>query len=198
MQGVCFPGRSPRGRRAGCAALVVCLAALASPDLASAFVSSGVQKGRLLARSDNASDIIKISCGADLLVKVNGLDPTGGPAPCASIRRVRVLGSGGADTINVSRVGPRNGFSHPGLRKGKRVQAFGGATTDRISGSRISDYLVGGEGHDLIRGRAGGDLLRGGIGADRLIGGLGRDKLFGGRGEDRLEGGRGNDISIDL
>ena len=131
-------------------------------------------------------------------VKVNGLDPSAGAAPCAVIRRVRVLGQAGADTINVTRVGPRNGFTNPGLRRPNRVQAFGGESADRISGSRISDLLVGGEGHDLIRGRAGADLLRGGIGADRLIGGLGRDRLIGGRGKDRLEGGRGNDVQIDL
>jgi hypothetical protein len=182
------------------------LAVLAAPSSALAFVSSRVEGGRLIALSDGGSDIVKVSCGADLRVKVNGLDPTRGPAPCADIQRVRVLGSGGADTINLSRVGPRNGFSNPKLRHPRSVQAFGGASADRISGSRLSDLLAGGDGHDLLRSRDGNDLLRGGkgsdrllggLGADRLLGGLGADRLLGGPGRDRLIGGPGNDVLID-
>jgi Ca2+-binding RTX toxin-like protein len=199
MQGVCFAGRSPRGHRVGSAIAAACaIAALAAPGGADAFVSSEVEQGRLIASSDGGSDIVKVSCGADLRVKVNGLDPTGGAAPCTTIRRVRVLGFGGADTINVTRVGPRNGFTNPGLRDGHGVQAVGGASADRISGSRLSDLLSGGEGHDTLRGRAGPDLLRGGAGSDRLLGGLGADRLLGGRGRDFLRGGRGNDILLDL
>jgi Ca2+-binding RTX toxin-like protein len=157
-----------------------------------------VQNGALVARSDGAADIVKISCGSDLQVKVNGLDPSEGPAPCQSIRRVRVLGFGGPDTINLTRVGPRNGFTNHGLRQPHSVQAFGGPSSDRITGSRLSDLLSGGDGHDLLRGRAGADLLRGGGGSDRLLGGAGPDRLLGGRGDDRLIGGRGNDVQIDL
>lgn len=198
MQGVWSVGDSPSGRRAGAAIALTCAAAaLAAPSASVAFVSSRVVDGKLIARSDGAPDIIKVSCGADLRVKVNGLDPTKGPAPCSAIRRVRVLGFGGADTINVTRVGPRNGFSNPGLRHRYSVQVLGGAIADRISGSRLSDLLAGGEGHDTLRGRAGADLLRGGNGSDRLFGGRGRDRLIGGRGEDFLLGGRGNDVEID-
>ena len=191
--------RSPRGRSTvGLVAAVSAAAAVAMPAAASAFVSSEVKSGRLIARSDAGSDIVKVSCGADLRVKVNGLDPSLGPAPCSAIRRVRVLGFGGGDTINVTRVGPRNGFTNQGLRRGRHVQAFGGKSADRISGSRLSDLLAGGDGHDTLRGRAGADLLRGGTGSDRLIGGLGPDRLIGGRGRDFLRGGRGNDVRIDL
>jgi hypothetical protein len=188
----------PRLRLAGVATLAALAASLAAPGGASAFVSSHVQDGHLIARSDGASDIIKVSCGADLRVKVNGLDPSAGAAPCSAIRRVKVLGFGGADTINVTRVGPRNGFTNAALRNGHAVQALGGASTDRITGSRLSDLLAGGAGHDTLRGRGGADLLRGGSGADRLIGGSGADRLIGGRGRDRLRGGRGNDVQIDL
>jgi hypothetical protein len=199
MQGVCFAGRSRRGHRAGFAiAVASAIAALAAPGTADAFVSSEVEQGHLIARSDGGSDIVKVSCGADLRVKVNGLDPTGGAALCTAIRRVRVLGFGGADTINVTRVGPRNGFTNPRLRKGHGVRAVGGTSADRISGSRLSDLLSGGEGHDTLRGRAGADLLRGGRGTDRLLGGLGPDRLIGGRGNDLLRGGRGNDVLLDL
>jgi len=199
MQGPGLVRRSPRGCRVAGPIVAVCAAAaLAAPSAAPAFVGSEVERGRLVARSDGGSDIIKVSCGADLRVKVNGLDPSQGPAPCSAIRRVRVLGLGGSDTINVTRVGPRNGFTNHRLREGHHVQAFGGASADRISGSRLSDLLAGGDGHDTLRGRAGADLLRGGTGTDRLIGGLGPDRLIGGRGRDRLIGGRGNDVQIDL
>jgi hypothetical protein len=199
MQGVCFARRPPRNY---CVAsglfAALCTAALLVPSAALAFVTSAVEGGHLIARSDGAPDIVKVSCGADLRVKVNGLDPTEGPAACATIRRVRVFGSGGADTINVTRVGPRNGFTNRGLRKGHGVRALGGASADRISGSRLSDLLSGGDGHDTLRGRAGSDLLRGGKGSDRLIGGRGQDRLIGGSGQDILKGGRGNDVEIDL
>src|SRR6266542_972785 len=103
-----------RGLRIAATAVAACLAVLAIPAAALAHISSEVVKGHLIARSDGAADIIKVSCGADLLVKVDGLDPTTGPAACSSIRRVQVFGNGGPDTINVSRVGPRNGFGNPG------------------------------------------------------------------------------------
>jgi Ca2+-binding RTX toxin-like protein len=198
MRGPGLLRRLPRGSCTAGSIFAVCAVALAAPGAAAAFVSSQIESGRLIARSDGGADIIKISCGADLRVKVNGLDPSQGGAACADIRGVRVLGLGGSDTINLSRVGPRNGFTNHGLRHPHSVQAFGGASADRISGSRLSDLLAGGEGHDTLRGRAGDDLLRGGTGSDRLLGGLGDDRLLGGAGHDRLVGGRGNDVQIDL
>jgi Ca2+-binding RTX toxin-like protein len=198
MQGPGLLRRLPRGSRTAGLMFVVCAVALAAPSAAPAFVSSQVEKGRLIARSDGGADIIKISCGTDLRVKVNGLDPSQGAATCAVIRRVRVLGFGGPDTINMTRVGPRNGFTNHGLRRPHSVQAFGGASADRISGSRLSDLLGGGDGHDTLRGRDGNDLLRGGPGSDRLIGGRGADRLLGGPGQDQLVGGPGNDVQIDL
>jgi hypothetical protein len=194
MQGVCLAHRLPRGNCVASSLFAaLCTTALLAPSTASAFVSSQVENGRLIARSDGAPDIVKVSCGADLRVKVNGLDPTEGPAPCSAIRRVRVFGFGGADTINVSRVGPRNGFSHPRLRRGYAVEAYGGTSADRISGSRLADLLAGGDGHDTLRGRAGTDLLRGRAGSDLLRGARGPDLLRGGRGSDRLVGGPGPD-----
>jgi len=197
MQG---PRQADRGMRVSRLALAISLITacwLAAPARAGAHIFSKVVDGRLIATSDGGADILKISCGSDLLVKVDGLNPTTGPATCPSIRRVLVFGNGNADTINLSRVGPRNGFSNPALRHRHAVRAFGGASSDRISGSRLSDLLVGGPGHDLLRGRAGADLLRGGSGSDRLLGGLGPDRLLGGPGKDLLRGGGGNDVLID-
>ena len=180
------------------AAIAALGALLLAPAGADAFVVSRVENGHLVARSDGGSDILKVSCGTDLLVNVNGLEPGTGPTPCSAIRRVKVLGFGGADTINVSRVGPRNGFTSEALRHGHAVQALGGASDDRITGGRLSDLLAGGDGNDVLRGRDGTDLLRGGGGGDRLLGGSGADRLLGGRGQDFLRGGRGNDVEIDL
>jgi Ca2+-binding RTX toxin-like protein len=198
MRGVDSARCSSRGLCAATVAGALCLAGLGAPGTALGHVSSEVVSGSLIARSDGAADIIKISCGADLRVKVNGLDPTQGAASCSAIQRVRVFGFGGPDTINLTRVGPRNGFTNHGLRQAHSVQAFGGASSDRISGSRLSDLLAGGDGHDVLRGRAGADLLRGGGGSDFLLGGAGPDRLLGGRGNDRLLGGRGNDVQVDL
>jgi Ca2+-binding RTX toxin-like protein len=174
----------------GAALLVIVLPAAT----VSAHVNSRIQNGRLIAHSDGAADIIKVSCGEDLRVKVNGLDPNQGPAPCSAIRRVRVAGFGGPDTINLTRVGPRNGFTNKGLRTVYAVSAYGGGSSDRISGSRLSDLLAGGAGHDVLRGRDGADLLRGGAASDRLLGGRGRDLLVGGHGADFLLGGAGRDV----
>jgi hypothetical protein len=197
MQGPGWLRRRTRGTRAAAAGFLVACIGLIAPAAAAAFVSSTVASGQLVARSDDAADIIKISCGFDLMVKVNGLNPTHGVAPCSSIKRVSVFGFDGPDTINLSRVGPRNGFTNRFLRKPHHVRAYGGASSDRISGSRLSDLLSGGDGHDLIRGRAGADLIFGGNGSDRLLGGRGPDRLLGGRGRDSLNGGAGRDVLID-
>jgi hypothetical protein len=163
-------------------------ALLTAPE-ASAFVTATMEldrKGfaRLVARSDGASDIVRVSCGPDLNVKVNGLDPSTGAYPCTDVERVRVLADRGNDTINTTRVGPRNGFTDPDIHKRFSIRAFGGAGADRLTGSRLQDLLSGGSGHDTLRGRRRADLLRGGKGRDHLFGGRGRDVLRGGRGDD--------------
>lgn len=194
MQGDRPDHRSSRRRHRAGAVGAWAIALLAAPGVAQAFVSSTVTDGRLVARSDDVADIVKVSCGADLMVKVNGLPPTHGSAACPDIVSVHVLGFGGPDTINLSRVGPRNGFTNSALRKPYSVQAFGGSGADHINGSRLPDLLVGGAGHDVMRGRAGNDLLRGGPGSDRLVGGKGSDRLFGGPGVDRILGGTGKNF----
>ena len=167
------------------------VALLGSAGDASAFVGATVELdqhdfARLVARSDGGSDIVKVSCGDDLNLKVNGLDPSTGPFPCADLERVRVFAAGGNDTVNLTRVGPRNGFTDPDLRKPLSIRAYGSAGSDRITGSRLADLLLGGGGRDFIRGRRGADLIGGSTGSDRLIGGRGRDRLRGGRGDDAV------------
>jgi hypothetical protein len=94
------------------------------------------------------------------------------------------------------------------------VVVTGGAGSDRIRGSTLSEKLLGGPGNDIISGGrcdadileggpgndklTGGpndDILRGGAGRDRLFGGRGNDQLFGGPGRDRLVGGPGRDVT---
>jgi hypothetical protein len=182
-------------RRRWCAiAFLTLFAVLLTAPPAFAHVSSRVQNGRLIVHSDGAADIIKVSCGTDLRVKVGGMDPSRGPALCSAIRRVKVFGSGGPDTINLTRVGPRNGFTNRDLRTLYAISAFGGGSSDRITGGRLGELLAGGAGNDTIRGRDGNDILRGGPGSDRLLGGRGSDLLRGGRGSDFLLGGAGHDI----
>lgn len=164
-------------------------AMLVAAGNASAFVSATVELdgsgfALLVARSDGGSDIVKVSCGADLKLKVNGLDPSTGPYLCGDLERVRVIANGGNDTINVTRVGPRNGFTDPDLRKRLSIRVDAGSGADRLTGSKLDDLLVGGGGGDTLRGRRGADLISGGKGRDLLIGGRGKDTLRGGRGDD--------------
>ena len=89
MQGPGSVRRWSRGCRVGGTLASIC-AVLTVPGAANAFVTAEVENGRLIARSDGGSDIIKTSCGADLRVKVNGLDPSQGPAPCSAIGATRI------------------------------------------------------------------------------------------------------------
>ncbi|NKD88399.1 calcium-binding protein [Haematospirillum sp. 15-248] len=70
----------------------------------------------------------------------------------------------------------------------------GGATSDTLQGSRLSDVLVGGDGNDTLYGKNGADTLVGGDGNDTLYGGRGADLLDGQGGNDALHGGPGRDI----
>lgn len=95
-----------------------------------------------------------------------------------------------------------------------RLEIFGEAGADTISGSGGRDRLFGGDGDDIIRGRSGADTIFGGAGADLIFGGAADDvvdggdnddTIFGGNGDDRLnggldgdqiEGGAGDDVLI--
>ena len=53
----------------------------------------------------------------------------------------------------------------------------GGPGDDRITGSRLRDYLIGGDGDDHLTAGAGDDLISGGHGADLIFGGPGPDEI---------------------
>ena len=83
-----------------------------------------------------------------------------------------VLGEGGSDTINGSRMG------------------------DVLYGDNESVSPVSIPGNDVIRGNGGSDALFGGMGEDQLFGGEGNDLLVGGEGADQLDGGAGMDRGV--
>src|SRR4029453_8724973 len=53
----------------------------------------------------------------------------------------------------------------------------GGPGDDRITGSRLRDYLIGGDGDDPLTAGVGDDLMSGGHGADLIFGGPGPDEI---------------------
>lgn len=91
-----------------------------------------------------------------------------------------------------------------------RVEDFGTAAADTLTGGAGNDILFGQGANDRLSGLDGHDLLFGGTGNDQLWGGAGNDQLFGGEGRDldwmrpgaparstnadRLFGGAGDDL----
>lgn len=65
-----------------------------------------------------------------------------------------------------------------------RIENFGTAAADTITGGAGNDILFGQSANDRLNGLDGDDLLFGGTGSDQLWGGNGKDQLFGGEGRD--------------
>ncbi|MDX2213843.1 MAG: right-handed parallel beta-helix repeat-containing protein [Oculatellaceae cyanobacterium bins.114] len=70
----------------------------------------------------------------------------------------------------------------------------GSKNRDRLTGTRLIDWIDGGNDNDRIVGDRGNDRLLGGQGNDFIVGQTGDDVLIGGLGSDRLTGGAGKDI----
>jgi hypothetical protein len=96
--------------------------------------------------------------------------------PADAVRRVRVFGNGGDDTLSNNVAGLNAALS-------------GGDGRDLIYGDNGRDYLDGGAGRDTLHGWGGSDTLVGGQGADNLYGEDGYDRLYGGIGSDWLNAG---------
>jgi Ca2+-binding RTX toxin-like protein len=79
---------------------------------------------------------------------------------------ITVVGSGGADTINMSTT------TLTGITT---VDGAGGA--DTITGVDGVDDILGGAGADTLNGRTGDDVLTGGLGNDTTTGGAGDDRF---------------------
>jgi Ca2+-binding RTX toxin-like protein len=129
---------------------------------AAAVVTSGVEGGVLTVTSDADSDVIVVGCTDEGQVSVNGADPDSGPATCAIITSIVVMGGPGDDTVNLRRV--RAGtFSTL-----ETVTVDAGDGEDRVTGSQIVDTIAGGADHDVvIADPSAGDILDGGDGGDQ-------------------------------
>ena len=64
---------------------------------------------------------------------------------------------------------------------------------NKISGTKIRDYIAGGEQKDTLKGGAGDDTLYGYGGNDKINGDDGNDIIYGGDGNDTIKGGKGDD-----
>ena len=114
-------------------------------------------------------------------VVVTGSGDLTGSYPLANVRRVVVLGSAGADTINTS------AFS-------KFTHVVGGPGADTITTGDGRDLVDSGRGEDNVSTGKGDDVVHGGDGNDTILGGDGNDRLFGGKGNDSINGGEGDDL----
>jgi Ca2+-binding RTX toxin-like protein len=147
-------------------------------------VTSSVVEGKLSATSD-AADGIAVSCLGDA-VKVNGFDPTTGPAACSSITSVSITGGPGANGITLQEV---DASRFPSLGS---TDVDAGAGNDFVYGSPLADDIDGGADNDSLYGELFGPTGAG----DTLLGGAGDDLLEGGPGADALNGGSGRDNVI--
>jgi Ca2+-binding RTX toxin-like protein len=118
---------------------------------------------------------------------------------------LRIGGTGGGDTISVSRTGGTINVSLNGANS-----SFATASVDEIriwgrdgidvitltNAVNVPAVIDGGDGADAITGGGGNDLLLGGAGIDLLLGQGGNDMLVGGEGADLLGGGAGHDVMV--
>src|SRR6185369_4362577 len=81
--------------------LAALIAGLITAPIAEADVVSTVIGGLLTATGDDGPNSILIGCTGGN-IKVSGLDPSGGPAACASITAIVASGGGGDDTLSFS------------------------------------------------------------------------------------------------
>jgi Ca2+-binding RTX toxin-like protein len=176
-----------KGARAGALAIALSAALLAVPGVASANVTASINGGVLSVSSD-AGDAIDITCvGAPGNVKVNGIDPTGGPAACSAVTSITVEGGPGGNSINL------NGVTDELFTGLTSVTVNGNGGDDVILGSEINDVLNGGDGNDRVvgfRNVAGTrDVMTGGEGNDTLVwnNGDGSDTMDGQNGNDTVE-----------
>src|SRR3954451_22928472 len=135
---------------------------LAAPA-ADAEVISSVIGGLLSATGDNDPNSILIGCvGGN--IKVNGLDPGGGPAACSSITALTAAGGGGDDTISFS----TDESKLPALAS---VSFAGGPGRDALFALyplKIPNHMDGGPDDDSLSGGVGDDILDGGLGTDHI------------------------------
>jgi Ca2+-binding RTX toxin-like protein len=187
-----------------------------APAAAQAKVRSTVSGSLLTVTGGRGSDRVVVVCRGGL-VKVNAKNPRTGAVACSKVSEVDAVVGAGNDRVDLSGVGPANGFGQRDLPAGfghgtgaagdlgrgndryvGGASAFnlvlGGPGDDRMTGGRVRDSLQGGSGNDSAAAGAGRDILLGNSGADKLNGGADDDLLSGNAGDDVLLGGAGADL----
>lgn len=174
------------------------MALLLLPAMAQAKVRSSLRGSLLTVTGGKGSDRIKVVC-KNGLVKVNGKNPRTGAVACGRVSEVDAVTGAGNDRVNLSGVGPGNGFGQRnlpgGFGHGTGAAADLGPGDDRYAGGRSAFNLVlAGAGDDRVTGGRFRDSLEGGAGDDKLVSGAGRDILLGNSGNDKLKAGSGDDL----
>ncbi|MDA1247658.1 MAG: hypothetical protein O2820_00420, partial [Planctomycetota bacterium] len=175
--------------------------------------------------SDDGNDSIALGTSAvnPLLIELtinNVVDTSLPPIPASNIRSITIIGSDGANQIDLSGVAPADfDFVDPVTMKPLQILVDAGNGDDTLlSSSGFDDTLRAGDGDDLIDARmstvtarlvieagdgmdtvfggVGNEMIDGGDGADSILGGDGDDTIFAGDGSDTVEGNAGDD-SID-
>ena len=162
--------------------------------------SDGVLEVRM---SDHGSDHLYVGGNAGH-VQVAGnasLDHRGSNrVPIDQVRSIRVIGTDGADDIDLRGIRARNFPQQPQITVISKAgddtiqgsdladTIFAGRHNDTVFGNGGDDTIYGQRGHDTLYGLSGNDTIKGGRGHDKIMGGNGRDSLYGGSGNDRLYG----------
>lgn len=196
-------------RRAVLVLVLFAMPGAASAHITGSYSGDGVETAReLQIESDSAADTIATACAGDS-VTVNGSVITidGHTIACGGSlgpQSIVVLGGGGNDTIDLTHITRKAGFTE--ILKSAAV----GAPTDAVAanGGLGHDTLIGGPlgedfnnegldaepGGDTVRGNGGDDSVRGTTIGDRLYGGAGNDEISGWTGADYMRGGPGRDF----
>jgi Ca2+-binding RTX toxin-like protein len=184
-------------------------ALLLVPGAAEAKVSASLSGSLLTVTGGRGSDHVTVVCRTGL-VKVNGKDARTGAIACAKVSEVDAVTGSGNDRVDLSGVGPDNGFGQrdlPGgfghgtgaaadLGRGSDHYAGGGSAFNLVLGGSGDDRMTGGRFRDSLQGGSGNDSAASGAGRDILLGNSGNDKLNGGADDDLLSGNAGDDVLI--
>jgi Ca2+-binding RTX toxin-like protein len=190
------------------AALAVALLA-GQAAAAQAKVRSSVSGELLTITGGKGSDRVAVICAAGL-VKVNAKNPRTGAVACSKVSEVDALMASGNDRVDLSGVGPDNGFGQrdlPGgfghgtgaagdLGRGNDRFIGGKSAFNLVLGGEGDDHMTGGRFRDSLQGGSGNDTATSGFGNDILLGNSGNDKLNGGAGDDLLSGNAGDDVLV--
>jgi len=176
----------------------IAAALLMGPGIAQAKVRASLKGSLLTVTGGKGSDRVTVVC-RNGLVKVSGKNPRKRRLACSRVSEVDAVTGPGDDRVDLSEVGPDNGFGQRelpgGFGHGTGAAADLGSGDDRyLGGLSAFNLVLGGPGNDRMRGGRLRDSLEGGAGDDRASGGRGRDVLLGNAGDDKLNGGAGDDL----